>query len=102
MNISSIQITYESILFPQVYSLYESSFPEEERRTLNQLEECFKSSNYRMEAYSLSGVFVGFVEYWILDSFIYIEHLSVCPEYKEVNWEKYDKKYLIIEFSNIP
>lgn len=82
MNIISVPISRESTFFLQVYSLYEASFPEEERRTLDQLEKCFKSPHYRLEAYFLSDIFVAFVEYWILDTFVYIEHLSVCPEFR--------------------
>lgn len=95
MTLIFIQITLESEFFPDVYSLYESSFPENERRTLAQLETCFKNSNYRMEAYFVSDIFVGFVEYWIFNSFIYVEHIAVRPDYQRKSIGKQMMKNII-------
>lgn len=82
MTLTFIQITLESKFFSDAFSLYESSFPEDERRTLAQLQKCFTNTNYRMNAYFLSDTFVGFVEYWIFNSFVYIEHIAVSVDYR--------------------
>lgn len=95
MTLTFIQITLESDFSPDVYSLYESSFPVNERRTLTQLETCFENSNYRMEAYFVSDIFVGFVEYWIFNSFIYVEHIAVKPDYQRKSIGKQMMKNII-------
>lgn len=95
MTLTFIQITLESKFFSDAFSLYESSFPEDERRTLAQLQKCFTNTNYRMNAYFLSDTFVGFVEYWIFKSFIYVEHIAVRPDYQRKSIGKQMMKNII-------
>ncbi len=80
MEFVTIPIDQKSPFLAKVFSLYESSFPEEERRSFSQLQKCFSKSNYRLEAFFQSDIFVGFVEYWLFDTFVFIEHISVSEE----------------------
>lgn len=64
-------------LYPVWSKLYATAFPVFEQRTGEQQEYAFSCSQYRLTAYTDNGQFIGFIAYWIFDTYIYIEHFAV-------------------------
>lgn len=71
------RITRDSLLFDGVKQIYESSFPPEEKRELNQL--LFDKKNYSLLA-AVEDQVVGFISVWDLGDFVFIEHCAVRKE----------------------
>ena len=65
-------------LFINMYELYQTAFPPVEQRTLEDLKAVLNYEKH-FESYALlkENKFVGFFNYWIFDSFIYVEHFAV-------------------------
>lgn len=89
--------------FPIVWEVYESAFPESERRSLPAQLEVFRQPNYRLDAWfdawfdadavphakhgarpDIRGdgrdAFIGFMGWWEYDDFRYIEHIAIAPQ----------------------
>ncbi len=69
-------------VFAECWQLYESAFPEAERRSLA----CQRVAMAEQGAGAFhclrlmqGGEFVGILFYWKTQAFIYVEHLAVCP-----------------------
>lgn len=61
--------------------LYESSFPYAERRPTQQWLLKYQSSDiFKIDAIIINGEFDGFISYWLMDSFIYVEHFATMPQ----------------------
>lgn len=69
------------LLLNKVKSLYFSSFPEQERRPWNDIEDLINNSPYFKVnvAVSENGEFLGFMSTWQLPHTLYIEHFAVEP-----------------------
>lgn len=70
-------ITQDSFLFDAVKLIYESSFPPDEKREFNQA--LFDKKEYSLLAAVDDEVF-GFISFWDLGDFVFIEHLAVQKE----------------------
>ena len=68
-------VTKES--FPTVYSKMENAFPYEERRSAHDQEICLADSRFEFFEIYDGDKDVGFVAIWVLDSFIFIEHIAI-------------------------
>jgi ribosomal protein S18 acetylase RimI-like enzyme len=68
--------------FPDLFNLYQESFPREERREWNALVAVLNEKAICFSAVTCgTGVF-GLVVFWEFDGFIYIEHLAVKPDHR--------------------
>ncbi|MDO5608313.1 MAG: GNAT family N-acetyltransferase [Capnocytophaga sp.] len=72
-----IPVSPTDALFASVWTMYEDSFPAEERRTLSQHQQLMNHSEYRFEALLHVDEAVGFLGYWAFENLIFIEHFAV-------------------------
>jgi len=63
-----------------VAALYEQAFPPEERRNLTAQQELLNNGALRLAILENNDVFAGFVFYWELTDFMFIEHFAISPE----------------------
>lgn len=63
--------------FDIVYSKMTSAFPYEERRDSFDEKECLKDSRFRFLSLIDDDTAVGFVALWLLDGFIFLEHIAI-------------------------
>lgn len=68
--------TISEVYFSESWNLYESAFPEEERRTMDAQERLFKNNNYHFDVFSQGDKFVGFLLWWDFGGFRFIEHFA--------------------------
>lgn len=87
--------------FNQLWDLYQRSFPEVERRTIDQQKQVMGEENYHMEYFFEDSDFTGFILYWVLPSFLFIEHVAVDDRFRG---RGLGKKYLekMIKDSDVP
>ncbi|MDR2913662.1 MAG: GNAT family N-acetyltransferase [Tannerella sp.] len=71
--------TTEHPLFLQIWNLYKSSFPPEERRQLRTQKKMMNNPLYHFEIITDNDVFVGFILWWGFEDIRYIEHLATSP-----------------------
>lgn len=80
MNLSRITNSTDHRL-ESLIKLYEESFPEDERRTIAQLNKMIDSVQpMYFNAIEIDGQLCGLFVYWDMDDFYYMEHLAVFPE----------------------
>lgn len=66
-------------LFATFASVYATSFPIFEQRTVAQQDEAFADSRYQLIAYTDNNQeFVGFIACWKFDTYYYIEHFAIA------------------------
>lgn len=63
--------------FKQFWRIYESSFPEVERRSIKAQKILMQKVEYKIDPYYETGIITGFICYWELSNFIFIEHLAI-------------------------
>jgi len=63
--------------FSDFWSLYESSFPEVEKRGLSAQEGLFGNGSYRLDAFYDGDRFIGFLSYWEFEGYVYLEHFAI-------------------------
>lgn len=69
-----------------VQSLYESSFPESERREWHDLvRRLAYDQRFNMLIIEVDGAFAGFLTWWDLDKVRYVEHFAVEPSMRGQN-----------------
>ena len=66
-------------LFLQYYQLIELSFPKCEHWSFAEHLKEFEDPRFHSVCYCPDGI-KGFINYWELDGFVYIEHFAVSPE----------------------
>lgn len=65
-------------MFEEFWALYTEAFPEQQRRKESQQRDLIAfEKKYHLEMIDFEGKIVGFLAYWDLESFIYIEHLAI-------------------------
>ncbi|WP_392564202.1 GNAT family N-acetyltransferase [Orbus wheelerorum] len=62
-----------------VNSLYDSAFPEHEKRRYQGRNSIQRLDDYYLYYFSDNGAFIGFIGSWKIDDFFYIEHFAVLP-----------------------
>lgn len=71
-----------------IEKLYIESFPRNERRPILEMHHLVKDER-RFNLFLLEtkdNVRIGFVSYWLLNNFIFIEHLAVTSEFRNVGF----------------
>lgn len=79
MDIVRIKST-EDKYFARVWEIYCCSFPEHEKRTLEQQQRIMDNSHFIMEAYLENGEVIGLNGYWDFGQYLYIEHFAMARE----------------------
>ncbi|MGF3141238.1 GNAT family N-acetyltransferase [Facklamia sp. P13064] len=77
--------------FTAIWNIYESSFPEDEKRSLNLQLEILKNPNYQMKALEDDGRVVGFISFWDIGEYVFIEHFAIDDSFRGRN---YGSKFL--------
>lgn len=67
-------------VFNSLFELMEQSFPACERRTKAEHWAEFRRPQFRSLCYCPEGKVAGFMNYWEMDDFLYLEHFAVSPE----------------------
>ena len=70
----------ESIYFSQVWDLYKTSFPENERRNINGQVHTLGLNNYYCQIVFKDDQFVGILFWWNFETLRYIEHIAIRPD----------------------
>ena len=61
---------------------YESSFPTNEQRELNQLLDLLGSIEFKLYEIYFQENFIGFISVWDLTEFSFIEHFAICTKHQ--------------------
>ena len=91
--------------WPDVWQIYESSFPRSERRSRVQHERAVKSENtFHCKQLVLGDTVVGVLFYWELPECLFVEHLAVAEQWRghgvgtaALKWLQEQGKLLILE-----
>lgn len=67
--------------FEIFWEIYQDSFPEDEKRDKVGQIKIMKKKEYNIELYKENGV-VGFITYWDIGDYTYIDHLAIKREYR--------------------
>lgn len=70
--------------FENFWQLYSSAFPPDERRLLEHQKKIFNNPGYYAEAIYSQNEWAGFITWWDLDSFTYIEHFAIDPQFRNM------------------
>jgi len=94
--------------FEIAWQLYLDSFPEIERRTLEEQEEILTDKNFKMTCYVEDDVLISIVFYWKISSYTFLEHFAVNSELRGQSFgskilQKFinDKKNIVLEIEPI-
>lgn len=66
--------------FDKIWEIYEYSFPLFEQRTLEHQITALNNERYRFDCYVEEGRIIGFICYWVFDTYVYIEHYAMAKE----------------------
>jgi ribosomal protein S18 acetylase RimI-like enzyme len=66
----------------KIFASYSTTFPEDERRSLEQFQLLFKNKNIEITALFLNENFVGYAIIWQLSGFNFMEHFEVFSEFR--------------------
>jgi hypothetical protein len=75
--IQLLSVTNPDRLNFEFKQIYESSFPEDERRDWNQLLELFGNKQFSLNEIYHQARFLGFITFWDLEEFSFIEHFAI-------------------------
>ncbi|MGB0990109.1 MAG: GNAT family N-acetyltransferase [Halarcobacter sp.] len=94
--------------FDKAWQLYLDSFPEVERRTLEEQEEILTDKNFKMTCYVEDEVLISIVFYWKISSYTFLEHFAVNSQLRGQSFgskilQKFinDNKNIILEIEPI-
>lgn len=68
--------------FEEIFHKMISAFPYEERRDSCDQEKCFDDNRFKYLKLTDNNNTVGFITLWLLDGFVYVEHLAVDKEFR--------------------
>ena len=69
--------------FSRLFEIIEYSFPETEHRSEEEHFDEFKRQTFRSMVLDDDGTIMGFMNYWELDGFVYLEHFAVAKEFRK-------------------
>ncbi len=64
-------------LYKPFQDLYRTSFPVFEQRSAKQQAEAFQNERYKLLAFTEDDTLLGFISYWVFDTYRYVEHFAV-------------------------
>lgn len=73
-------LTPHDTVWIDFYKLYQSAFPEAERRSEAALIDMFNNPLFHPNIILENLQFVGLFNYWEFDTFLYIEHFAIAPK----------------------
>lgn len=65
--------------FQEAWDLYQNSFPEEEKRSINQQIKAFCKKSYHFEIALKDNQLIGFILWWDFSILKFIDHFAVSP-----------------------
>lgn len=68
--------------FSEAWNLYEEAFPVEERRSLEDQIRVFIKDDYHFEILTDEDQFIGFILWWDLEPFRYIDHFATSTQHR--------------------
>lgn len=77
--------------FNKIWDIYNSSFPEDEKRNLNLQKEILKDPRYKMKSLKDDEKVVGFITTWDMDDYLFVEHFAIDEKHRG---KSYGKKFL--------
>jgi hypothetical protein len=80
------------LIWKDYYNLYQSSFPEDERRSESSLILMFENPHFFPNIIELNGHYIGLFNFWNFDNFFYIEHFAMEPKMRS---KGYGKEFLL-------
>ena len=95
--------------FNEAWSIYESSFPSDERRSLESQLKLMKNKLYNFFGVFEKNVLVAVIAYWNFGNFLFIENLAVKTELRDIGigtrlLEEYlikNKKKIVLEVERL-
>jgi ribosomal protein S18 acetylase RimI-like enzyme len=72
--------TSNAHLFDRAFTLYQSSFPVEERRDDLEQQRVLNKNDYHFDLIMMDDSFIGVMLYWETDNFVFLEHFTTLPE----------------------
>jgi ribosomal protein S18 acetylase RimI-like enzyme len=82
ISLQKIENVYDTN-FEELYDLYTSAFPSYQRRTWAGLETLFnKKPAFQSFTIKSDNEFVGLLNYWNFEKFVYVEHFAVHADYR--------------------
>ena len=70
----------EDAYFADFWEIYSNSFPFNERRTIEQQWLILKNQGYQLDIYFTDLQLVGFIAFWTVKEFIFVEHFAVASD----------------------
>ncbi len=70
----------------KIQSLYETAFPERERRDFSQLLTLLEVDNMQLISVEDASIAIGFLIQWEFDKFIYLEHFAIDLSHRGKNY----------------
>lgn len=64
--------------FEEIYTIYQASFPDQERRTKERQRDTFFNTRYHIRAVKEGGKIRAFLGYWDLPGCVFFEHLATA------------------------
>ncbi len=91
----------KSASFELAWALYELSFPEEERRTLDIQKKIMAHPDYHFEIVEQHETFVGFILWWQFKRLKYIEHFAIHHKMRRQGFGKSILKNFISSIEDV-
>ncbi|GHV04960.1 hypothetical protein FACS189416_4030 [Bacteroidia bacterium] len=70
------------VLFPAYWEIYNSSFPLNEKRSLEDQLRIFSHPDYVLETWIEGEILTGFIGWWMCDDLRYVEHYAIHPDFR--------------------
>lgn len=96
----------EDRYFQEIWHLYETSFPKEERRNISEQKIILKEKKYCAQYFLEESTLIAFLFYWQFEEYIFIEHFAVNSAFRGKSYgssildtflKKYKKVFLEID-----
>lgn len=91
----------EDKYFQECWEIYQKSFPKEEKRFIQEQEKILKDNSYNARAYVYNNKVIGFIFYWQLEEYIFIEHFAIHSDYRGNSFGSKILKEFLIDKNNI-
>ncbi|MEY8339301.1 GNAT family N-acetyltransferase [Lachnospiraceae bacterium 62-35] len=83
--------------FEEIYEIYRKSFPNDERRTYERQREMIQEGRCCFRIIEEEGKVQAFLEYWNLDSCLFVEYLATAPEQRNKGYGRHLMKECLEE-----